>query len=206
MLSQLRPALTMLGLLTLLTGIAYPLAMTGVAQALFPAEATGSLVVRDGVAVGSSLIGQAFADPRYLHPRPSAAGDGYDGAASSGTNLGPTSAKLAERLKAVSDAMKAAGVTLIPADAITTSGSGLDPDISPAYASLQVERIAGARGVAADEVRRVIEEQTAGRTFGILGEPLVNVLAVNLALDALPGQSTQVQAPAAAAPAPVPGS
>ncbi|MBB3937175.1 potassium-transporting ATPase subunit KdpC [Aureimonas phyllosphaerae] len=197
MLSQLRAAATLLGLLTLLLGVAYPLAMTAVAGAVFPAQASGSLVDRDGRPVGSSLIGQAFTDARYLQGRPSAAGTGYDASSSSGTNLGPTSAKLAERLKTDGEAMKAAtGASVLPADAVTTSGSGLDPDVSPAFAELQVARIAGARSVDADLVRRAIADNTAGRTLLVLGEPRVNVLAVNLALDAL--------APATTTPAPTP--
>jgi potassium-transporting ATPase KdpC subunit len=194
MLSQLRAAATLLGILTILLGILYPAAMTAIAGAALPEQAGGSLVMRDGQPVGSSLIGQAFAEGRYLQGRPSAAGNGYDGASSSGTNLAPTSAKLAERLKTDGEAMKAAtGASTLPADAITTSGSGLDPDVSPAFADLQVARIAGARGVQADLVRRAIAENTTGRTLAVLGEPRVNVLAVNLALDAL--------APAPSAPA-----
>lgn len=186
MLSQLRPAATLLGLFTLLLGLAYPLAMTAIAGIAFPNQASGSLVIREGTAVGSALVGQSFSGSGYLQPRPSAAGDGYDASASSGTNLGPTSAKLAERLKADGEAIKAAtGVTALPADAITASGSGLDPHVSPAFAELQVPRIAQARGLAVDEVRRVIIENTDGRTFGILGEPRVLVLGVNLGLDAL---------------------
>ncbi|WP_416357129.1 potassium-transporting ATPase subunit KdpC [Aureimonas phyllosphaerae] len=198
MLSQLRAAATLLGILTILLGILYPMAMTAIAGAVFPAQASGSLVSRDGQPVGSSLIGQAFTDARYLQGRPSAAGNGYDGASSSGTNLGPTSAKLAERLKTDGEAMKAAtGASTLPADAITTSGSGLDPDVSPAFAELQVARIAGARGVDADLVRRAIAENTAGRTLLVLGEPRVNVLAVNLALDAA---APATPAPAAGTP------
>ncbi|WP_062014037.1 potassium-transporting ATPase subunit KdpC [Aureimonas sp. AU4] len=195
MLTQLRPAVTLLVLLTVLLGLAYPAAMTAVAGAAFPREAAGSLVLRDGRPVGSSLIGQSFTQGIYLQGRPSAAGNGYDASSSSGTNLGPTSAKLAERLRTDGEALKAAtGAGVLPADSITTSGSGLDPDVSPAFAELQVARIAGARGVPADTVRRVIAENTRGRTLGVLGEPRVNVLAVNLALDAA--------APAAAPPAP----
>lgn len=194
MLTQLRAAATLLGIFTILLGILYPAAMTAIAGAAMPGQAHGSLVTRNGQPVGSSLIGQSFTQPGYLQGRPSAAGDGYDGASSSGTNLGPTSAKLAERLRTDGEAMKAAtGASLLPADAITTSGSGLDPDVSPAFAELQVARIAGARGVDAGVVRRTITENTAGRTLAVLGEPRVNVLAVNLALDAL--------APAPAAPA-----
>ncbi|WAJ27245.1 potassium-transporting ATPase subunit KdpC [Antarcticirhabdus aurantiaca] len=199
MLSQIRAAATLLGILTVLLGLLYPAAMTAIAGAVLPNQAGGSLVTRDGQAVGSSLIGQGFSQPGYLQPRPSAAGNGYDASASSGTNLGPTSAKLAERLKADGEAMKAAtGAATLPADAITTSGSGLDPDVSPAFAELQVARIAQARGIPADEVRRLIAENTAGRTLGLLGEPRVNVLAVNLALDA------NSPAPAGGAPAGVP--
>ncbi|KTQ85796.1 ATPase [Aureimonas ureilytica] len=188
MLSQLRPAVTLLGSFTLLLGILYPLAMTSIAGAVFPAQAHGSVVMRDGQAVGSSLIAQGFTQGRYLQPRPSAAGtgNGYDASSSSGSNLGPTSAKLADRLKADGEAMRlATGASTLPADAITTSGSGLDPDISPAYAELQVARIARARTLPEVEIRRVIAQNTTGRTFGFLGEPRVNVLAVNLALDAL---------------------
>ncbi|MCK5932770.1 MAG: potassium-transporting ATPase subunit KdpC [Fulvimarina manganoxydans] len=186
MLSQLRATATLLALFTLLLGLAYPLAMTAIAGVAFPDQASGSLVTRGGVAVGSSLIGQSFTGADYLQPRLSAAGDGYDGSASSGTNLAPTSARLAERLRTDGRAMKAAtGAALLPADAITTSGSGLDPHVSPAFAELQVPRIAQARGLTPQEVRRVITQNTAGRTLGLLGEPRVLVLGVNLGLDAL---------------------
>ncbi|WP_182086398.1 potassium-transporting ATPase subunit KdpC [Aureimonas sp. ME7] len=197
MLSQLRAAATLLGLLTILLGILYPAAMTAIAGAVMPAQAHGSLVMRDGRPIGSSLIGQAFAQPGYLQGRPSAAGNGYDASASSGTNLGPTSAKLADRVKTDGAAMKAAtGATTLPADALTTSGSGLDPDVSPAFADLQVARIAAARGMEAEAVRRVIARNTAGRTLGVLGEPRVNVLAVNLGLDAIaPVPATGVPGP-----------
>lgn len=185
MISQLRAAATLLGIFTVLLGLLYPMAMTAVAGAVFPSQAAGSLVSRDGMPVGSSLIGQAFTQADYLQPRPSAAGSGYDGSASSGTNLGPTSAKLAERLKTDGEALKqATGATVLPADAITTSGSGLDPDISPAFAEIQVARIAEARGMTADQVKQIIAQGTSARMLGILGEPRVNVLAVNMALDA----------------------
>ena len=186
MLSQLRPALTLLVLFAALTGIAYPFAMTGVAGAVFPDAANGSLVLRDGKVVGSRLIGQAFTRPEYFKPRPSAAGTGYDASASSGTNLAPTSAKLADRLKTDAETLRAAGITgALPADAITTSGSGLDPDISPAYAQAQIAGVAAARGMPVESLRGLVVEHTAGRTFGLLGEPRVNVLALNLALDQL---------------------
>jgi potassium-transporting ATPase KdpC subunit len=200
MASHLRPAAVLLAIFVGLTGILYPLAMTGIGQSLFRVQANGSLVLRNGRAVGSSLIGQAFAGEGYLHPRPSAAAGGYDASASSGSNLAPTSAKLFERLKADAAAMKeATGAATLPADAITASGSGLDPDVSPAFAALQVPRIAKARRVPEDLVRRAIAGSTAGRTLGILGEPRVNVLATNLALDAAAPSRPS------AAPAPQPG-
>lgn len=198
MLSQFRPAVVSLAVFTILLGIGYPLAMTGIAQTLFPHQANGSIVVRDGRSVGSSLIGQNFTAPGYLHPRPSAAGSGYDASASSGTNLGPTSAKLADRIGADAAALKAeTGAAVLPADSVTTSGSGLDPDVSPAFAALQAPRIAEARGAAVDRVRALIADNTSPRTLGLFGEPRVNVLAVNLALDAL--------APQPLAPAPATG-
>jgi K+-transporting ATPase ATPase C chain len=187
MLSHLRPAIVSMGLFTVLLGLAYPLAVTGVAQAAFPGQANGSLV-RDakGAVVGSALIGQAFAQPGYLHPRPSAAGaNGYDASASSGSNLGPLNPALAERVKAGADALRAENPgAAIPADAVTTSGSGLDPDISPEYARFQAPRIARARGAPVAAVQAVIEGQVRGRLFGFVGQPRVNVLAVNRALDA----------------------
>ncbi|MFO0990503.1 MAG: potassium-transporting ATPase subunit KdpC [Hyphomicrobiales bacterium] len=186
MFAHLRPALVIFALLTLLTGVAYPFAMTGIAQALFPRLATGSMIPKGDGYVGSELIGQANASERYFHPRPSAAGAGYDAAASSGSNLGPTSAKLMERIKADSDAVKAAnGVSQLPADAVTASGSGLDPEISPAYALLQVGRVAKARNLPEDELRRVVEEHIERPFLGLIGEPRVNVLLLNLAIDKL---------------------
>jgi K+-transporting ATPase ATPase C chain len=175
-----------MGLFTALLGLAYPLAVTGVAQAAFPDQANGSLVrdARGGV-IGSALIGQPFAAPKYLHPRPSAAGAGYDASASSGSNMGPMNEALAERVKADADALRAESPgAVIPADAVTTSGSGLDPDISPAYARLQAARIAKARGMAKAQVEAVIEAHVQGQLLGFIGQPRVNVLAVNRALDA----------------------
>jgi K+-transporting ATPase ATPase C chain len=186
MISHLRPALVSMGLFTALLGLGYPLAVTGVAQAAFPAQANGSLV-RDakGAVVGSSLIAQTFTRAEYLHPRPSAAGNGYDASASSGSNMGPLNDKLIEREKTDAAALKAENPgVIVPADAVTTSGSGLDPEISPEYARFQSARIARARGVAPDQVQAVIAGQTQGRLWGFVGQPRVNVLAVNQALDA----------------------
>jgi len=186
MLNQLRPAIVMMALFTLLLGFAYPLAITGFAQGVFPAQANGSLV-RDasGAVQGSSLIGQPFAKAGYLHPRPSAAGDGYNAQSSSGSNLGPLNTDLAERVKTTADTIRADdSATSVPADAVTASGSGLDPDISPAYARLQAARIATARGVPAAEVQRVIDQHTQGALLGFIGQPRVNVLMANRALDA----------------------
>lgn len=185
MLALIRPAVVSLGLFTLVLGVAYPLAVTGVAQ-LMPHQAGGSLIRAGGRVVGSELIGQTFTAPGYLHGRPSAAGTaGYDASASSGSNLGPLNADLAARVKASAIALRAeTGAAVIPADAVTTSASGLDPHISPAYAGLQARRIATARGAPLDEVRAVIARHVEGRTFGVLGQPRVNVLETNLALDA----------------------
>lgn len=186
MLRSLRPAIVMIALFTLLLGVAYPLAVTGVAQAAFPEQANGSLVrSADGAILGSALIGQPFAEARYLHPRPSAAGDGYNAAGSSGSNLGPLNEDLKTRV-----AERAAVIRLedgggfIPADAVTTSASGLDPDISPAYARLQAQRIATARGAPVQEVQSLIDQHTQGALLGFIGQPHVNVLLTNRALDA----------------------
>ena len=186
MLNHIRPAVVMIALFTGVLGVAYPFAVTGVAQTVFSEQADGSLV-RDkaGKVVGSALVGQTFAEPVYLHPRPSAAGDGYDASSSSGANLGPLNPDLIARVRTDADALRAeTGAAVIPADAVTASASGLDPHISPAYARLQAARIAEARGVAVQEVSKVIEQHVEGRTFGVLGQPRVNVLLTNMALDA----------------------
>jgi K+-transporting ATPase ATPase C chain len=187
MLTQLRPALVLLIALMLITGIAYPFAMTGAAQLLFPAQADGSLVTENGTVRGSELIGQSFTEDKYFWPRISAAGQGYDASASSGANLGPTSKKLLERIAADAARLKAAdGVSALPPDSVTSSASGLDPDISPAYALIQVGRVAEARNVPADKVKALVEAHAKRPALGIFGEPRVNVLALNRALDALP--------------------
>ena len=187
MLSQLRPALVMVGLFTLVLGLAYPLAITGYAQTLFPGQADGSLVrSADGVVQGSSLIAQPFAKAGYLHPRPSAAGDGYDASASSGSNMGPLNPDLAARVATDAAAIRVdAAATVIPADAVTASASGLDPNISPAYARLQAQRVATARGLTTAQVQGVIDQHTQGALLGFIGQPRVNVLMTNRALDAL---------------------
>lgn len=183
---QLRPAVGLLLALTLLTGIVYPLVVTALAGVLFPTQANGSLVVVDGRAVGSTLIGQAFDDPAYLWGRVSAAGDGYDANASSGANLAPTSQALIDRVAADVERYQASGGgATIPVDLVTASASGLDPDITPAGAAYQVERISAARGIAADEVRAAIARHTEGALLGFLGPSRVNVLLVNLDLDGL---------------------
>lgn len=186
MLAHLRCAATLILLMTLLTGVAYPLAMTGIAQVLFPAQARGSLIERDGKVLGSSLIAQAFAGERYFHPRPSAAGgDGYDAAASSGSNYGPTSKSLMAAIAERTTVAQAHNPqTPVPVALVTASGSGLDPHLSPAAAEFQVPRVARARGLTAAQVRKKIEARTEGRQFGVLGEPRINVLELNLALDA----------------------
>ncbi len=184
MLSLIRPAVVTLAFMSVLTGGVYPLVVTGIAQ-LMPGQAHGSQV-RDASGVrGSALIGQAFSRPEYLHGRPSAAGDGYDPTQSGGSNYGPLEPKLAERVRGDAAALaKASPGATLPPDAVTASASGLDPDISPAFAALQVSRIAAARHAPVSAVERVVASATAGRTLLILGEPRVNVLAVNRALDA----------------------
>ncbi|MFI5371145.1 MAG: potassium-transporting ATPase subunit KdpC [Candidatus Eisenbacteria bacterium] len=201
---QLRPAVSSVLVFTALFGLVFPFAITALARTLFPRQAAGSLVSRDGHVIGSSLIAQGFTAPGYFHPRPSAAGSGYDGGASGGTNLGPTSAKLVNGIHnklpngqddpgnfdGIRDLVAAyrtenglAANAPVPADAVTRSGSGLDPDISPANAMLQSSRVAHARGVQEDSVKAVVTRHTELRQFGILGEPRVNVLELNLDLD-----------------------
>jgi K+-transporting ATPase ATPase C chain len=206
MFKQLKPAIMSVVTLTVLCGVVFPLAITGIARLAFRHQAEGSLIERGGRIVGSELIGQAFSAPGYFHPRPSAAGAGYDASASAGTNLGPTSDKLINGIhkklpNGQDDPGNYDGIrdltaayrqenglspdTPLPADAVTRSASGLDPDISPANAELQVARVAKERGLAPDEVRRIVAAETQARQFGLLGEPRVNVLRLNLALDDL---------------------
>ncbi len=187
MLQQLGPALRAVLFLTILTGLVYPAAITGVCQLLFKQQANGSLITEHGQVIGSSLIGQNFAKPEYFHPRPSSAGaDGYDASNSSGSNLGPTSQKLYDRVKASAAQFRKENPTYsgaIPADALTASGSGLDPDISVANAQAQVARVAQARSMDHTLVNKLVASATSGRSLGFLGEAHVNVLALNLALD-----------------------
>jgi len=180
----LRPAIAVLAGLVAVTGLAYPAAVTAVAQVVFPAQANGSMITVDGRTVGSTLIGQAFSDPRYFWGRPSAAGDGYDGMASGGSNLGPTSRALVERVATDVDRLRGAnGSAPIPVDLVTASASGLDPHISPVAAAYQVARVAAARGLDPGEVEAAVARHTEGRLLGFLGEPRVHVLELNLDLD-----------------------
>jgi potassium-transporting ATPase KdpC subunit len=196
MLKEIRPAIVLLIALTLITGLAYPLAITGMAGVLLPYQANGSLIERDGMVVGSALIGQVFADDKYFHGRPSATNTPdpndptknvdapYNAANSGGSNLGPTSKMLADRLQGDVDKLKAENPSMpVPVDLVTTSASGLDPHISPAAALFQVPRVAKARNLPEDSLRQLVQEQTEGRFLGLLGEPRVNVLALNMALD-----------------------
>lgn len=190
MLTLLRPAAVLLGLFTLATGVVYPLAVTGAAQTLFPVQANGSLVHAGGQVIGSSLVGQPFDDPRYFWGRPSATSPfPYNAAASAGSNLGPSNPALHEAVQGRIVALRAADPSLasvpVPIDLVTTSGSGLDPDISPAAALYQVHRVARARGLAEERVRTLVERRVEGRSLGVLGEPRVNVLWLNVALDEL---------------------
>lgn len=184
---QLLPALRMTFVMTVLTGLIYPGIVTGLCQMLFPRRANGSLINVEGRIVGSALIGQNFSKPQYFHPRPSAAGnDGYDASASNATNFGPTNQKLMDRVKANVDKFRKENPGYdgpIPADLLTTSGSGLDPDLSPASALAQAPRVAQARGVSLEQVQQFIAQNTQGRTLGFMGEPRVNVLALNMELD-----------------------
>jgi K+-transporting ATPase ATPase C chain len=196
MLREIRPAIALLLVLTAITGLAYPLSMTGIAGAIFPAQAQGSLIERDGKVVGSALIGQEFKDDKYFHGRPSATlapdpndpaktvSAPYNAANSGGSNLGPTSKALADRLKEDVNKLKAENPSApVPVDLVTTSASGLDPDISPEAAQFQVPRVAKARNMPDDQVKQLVASNTQGRLLGLIGEPRVNVLALNLALD-----------------------
>jgi K+-transporting ATPase ATPase C chain len=200
MLNQIRPAIVLIVLMTVLTGLAYPLFMTGLAQVLFPSQAAGSLIEKDGKVIGSALIGQNFTDPKYFHGRPSATTDTdpndatktvpapYNAGNSGASNAGPTSKALIERVQGDAETLKKENQGQIPVDLVTTSASGLDPHITPAAAEFQVARVAAARNLPEERVRVLVAEATQERSLGILGETRVNVLKLNLALDALPAK------------------
>ncbi len=201
MLREIRPAIVMIVLMTVLTGLAYPLAMTSIASALFPHQAGGSLIVKDNKVIGSELIGQTFTKPGYFHGRPSATTDvdpkdptktvpaPYNAANSSGSNAGPTSKGLVERVQGDLKSLKEETPNMpVPIDLLTTSASGLDPDISPEAALFQVPRVAKERKLSEDKLRELVQQHTEGRLLGLIGEPHVNVLKLNMALDALPGR------------------